>query len=144
MLNCICRFSIELVLRGFILCIIYSLQTTMACSGTTKTSKKNPKWPKMTVFFSTLQPATLWLGLNQALCRTLNSWIGEFVVSFFAVTNMLLVGSAHCLVFFKQISLESSPLDILPFNSRMINLKFGGPYNAKFSSKYQSKRSIFF
>ena len=49
---------------------------------------------------------------------------------------------AHCLVFFKQISLESSPLDILPFNSRMINLKFGGPYNAKFSSTNQNE--VFF
>ena len=65
-----------------------------------------------------------------------------FVILPFLFLVDSLVGSAHCLVFFKQISLESSPLDILPFNSRMINLKFGGPYNAKFSSTNQNE--VFF
>ena len=55
--------------------------------------------------------------IKRPLCRTLNSWIGEFVVSVFDVTNRLVVYSSVSHIF------VDSTVKLVPYFVRIENLK---------------------
>ena len=73
-------------------------------------------------------PRMGWNFDDYPLCSTLNSWIGELVVSFLDVTTRLLEGK-ECL------KLKSFGRKFLPFNAWTVNMEFGGPFTIKFWKK---------